>query len=86
MRTIVLSALLALGIGLAGAPGASAAPAASDLGNAANMGTLLQDVGYYYRRPYRYRYGSYRRCRSVRVCHRGYYGGRRCHWERICRY
>lgn len=74
MRVIILSALLGLGIGLAGMPAANAAPM-SGLSSAAIEGNLLQDVQYYRGR---------RNCRSVRVCRRGPYG-RRCHIERICR-
>ena len=74
MRMIILSALMGLGIGLAGIPAASAAPI-SGLSSTAVEGGLLQDVQYYRGR---------RNCRSVRVCRRGPYG-RRCHIERICR-
>jgi hypothetical protein len=82
MRMIVLSAVLALGVGLAGTAGVSAAPGGTGLGEAAQNATLLQDVQYYRRHYRRYHRRSY--CRSVRVCHRSYYG-RRCHWERVCR-
>ncbi len=75
MKVIILSALMGLGIGLAGVPAANAAPV-SGL-SAAVEGSLIQDVQYY--RP-RHRV----RCRSVRVCRPGYYG-RRCHIERVCR-
>jgi hypothetical protein len=70
---IVLSALFAVGVGLAAMPGASAAPAGYGIGNAAENATLLDQV-------------QYRRCRAVRVCHRGPFGGRRCHVERVCRW
>jgi hypothetical protein len=70
MRVIILSALLGLGIGLAGVPAANAAPI-SGLSTAVE-GSLIQDVQYY------------RRCRSIRVCRRGPWG-RRCHIERVCR-
>jgi len=80
MRMIILSALLGLGIGLAGAPAANAAPI-SGLSTAVE-GSLIQDVQYYGPRHYRPRHRV--RCRSVRVCRTGYYG-RRCHVERICR-
>jgi hypothetical protein len=72
---IMLSALFALGLGVAGSAPASAAPIGG-LSNAASSATLLQDVQYYRHRT---------RCRSVRVCHRGYYGRPRCHYERVCR-
>ena len=74
MRMIILSALMGLGIGLAGVPAANAAPI-SGLSSAAVEGNLLQDVQYYRGR---------RHCRSVTVCRRGHHG-RRCHIERICR-
>ena len=82
MRMIILSALFAVGVGLAGMTGASAAPAAPGLAPAANSSSMLQDIQYY-RRDYR---RSYRRdrCRTVRICRFGPYG-RRCHIERICR-
>lgn len=73
MKVIILSALMGLGIGLAGIPAASAAPI-SGLSTAIE-GSLIQDVQYYRGR---------RHCRSVRVCRRGHYG-RRCHIERVCR-
>lgn len=74
MRMIILSALMGLGIGLAGMPAANAAPI-SGLSSTAIEGGLLQDAQYYRRG---------RHCRSVRVCRRGPYG-RRCHIERVCR-
>ena len=74
MRMIILSALMGLGIGLAGIPAANAAPI-SGLSTAAE-GSLIQDVQYYR--------GGYRRCRAIRVCRVGPYG-RRCHIERVCR-
>jgi hypothetical protein len=70
MRMIVLSALFALGVGLAGSTAASAANVGSGINNAASTATLLQDVAV--------------RCRRVTVCRRGPYG-RRCHVERVCR-
>jgi len=79
MRMIVLSTLFALGLGIAGAPAASAAPI-SGLSNAVTVQSLVEDAQYYRRRRY------YRRphCRTVRVCRRTPWG-RRCHYERICR-
>jgi hypothetical protein len=72
MRMIALSALLALGLGVAATTGASAAPVtpAAGMSKALNTTSLLQDVAV--------------RCRSVRVCRRGPYG-RRCRIERVCR-
>jgi hypothetical protein len=71
---IMMSALLALGLGIAGSVPASAAPIGG-LGSAASSATLLQDIQYYRHRV---------RCRSVRVCHRDYYRRLRCHYERVC--
>ena len=74
MRKIVLSAVFALGMGLAAATGASAAPLATGLANgatAAPNASIVQDVAY--------------RCRHITVCRRGPYGHRRCHVERVCR-
>lgn len=79
MRTIILSALFAAGIGLAGIGGANAAPASGLLNGLANGNSMLEEVQY---RPHRYR--NRQRCRSVQVCRRGPHG-RRCHWERVCR-
>jgi hypothetical protein len=76
MKKIIFGMLLATGLGLAGATGASAAPAnGAAINGALNMSTMIEQAQYYYyRRP---------RCRSVRVCHGyGYY--RRCWWERRC--
>ena len=76
MRMILLSALFALGLGLAGTTGASAAMGGSSINNSANASSMLEEVQY----GWRHRHG----CRSVQVCRSGPYG-RRCHWERICR-
>ena len=81
MRMIMLSALFALGVGLAGTAPASAAPI-TGLGNAFSSATLLQDAQVVIVGP---RYNRRPRCRSVRVCNRGRYGRIRCHYERICR-
>jgi hypothetical protein len=78
MRMIVLSALFALGVGLAGAPAASAATLGGGINNAANASSAIELAQYGYHRR--------RHCRNVRVCHRGPYGHRRCHIERICRW
>lgn len=80
MRTIILSAIVGLGIGLAGVPAANAAPM-SGLSSAAIVDSLIVQDAQYYRRDRRWRRPN---CRSVQVCRRGPYG-RRCHIERICR-
>ena len=77
MKTLILSAVFAAGLGLAGMGGAIAAPVSNGLNGAANSSsTLLEQVQY--RRDRRH-------CRSVQVCRRGPMGGRRCHTERVCR-
>jgi hypothetical protein len=73
---ILLSALFALGLGLAGTTGASAAMGGNGINNSANASSTLEEVQY----GWRHRRG----CRSVQVCRSGPYG-RRCHTERICR-
>ncbi len=74
MRMILLSALFALGVGIAGSAPATAAPIGV-VGPGLST-QLIQDVQYYRRRP---------RCRSVRVCNRNFRGRLRCHYERVCR-
>lgn len=81
MRMIILSALIGLGIGLAGIPTANAAPI-SGLSSTAIEGSFIHDAQYYRRRHYRHRPRVV--CRTIRVCRAGYYG-RRCHIERVCR-
>lgn len=74
MRKIVLSAVFALGMGLAASTGASAAPLSTGLANgatAAPNASMIQDVALI--------------CRRIRVCHRGAYGRRWCRVERVCR-
>ena len=78
MRMIILSALFALGVGIAGTTAASAAPI-NGLSKALAATSVIEDAQYY-RRDRRWR-GP--RCRTVRVCRRTPYG-RRCHYERIC--
>jgi len=75
----LLSALFALGVGVAGTSGASAAPAAAGIDGAANA-SLVQQAQVIIVDRHR------RRCRYVTVCRRGPYGHRRCHTERVCRY
>jgi hypothetical protein len=76
MKAIILSAVFAAGLGLAGMGGAIAAPVSNGLNDATtNSSSLLEQIQY--RRD--------RRCRSVQVCRRGPMGGRRCHTERVCR-
>jgi len=79
MRMIILSTLFALGVGIAGAPAASAAPIGG-LSSAVTVNSMVEDAQYY-RRHRRWRRPV---CRSVRVC-RFTPWGRRCHYERICR-
>jgi hypothetical protein len=76
MRVVILSALMGLGIGLAGIPAANAAPISGLSSSAITDASQVEDVQYYGRRR-----GG---CRSVQVCRRGPYG-RRCHIERVCR-
>ncbi len=72
MRMIVLSALLAVGLGFTATTGASAASIGSGL-STAQLNASLVDKTYW-------------ACRRVRVCHRGPYGGRICDWRRVCRH
>jgi hypothetical protein len=80
MRVMVLSALLAIGLGVAGMSSASAAPAANGI-NSAAAGSLLHSAQFFiYPAP-----PSRVRCRTVRVCRITHYGRRVCHNERVCR-
>ena len=72
MKLVLMSALLAVGFGLAGTLGASAANFGSGISEASKATSLIEQV-------------QFRRCRSVRICRSGPFG-RRCHWERVCRY
>jgi len=75
MRKIVLSAVFALGMGLAASTGASAAPLSTGLANGATVApnaSMIQDVALI--------------CRRIRVCHRGYHGRRFCEVRRVCRH
>jgi hypothetical protein len=70
---IVLSALLALGLGFAGATGASAASIGAGINQAANASSLIEQTALI--------------CRRIKVCHRvGPLLLRRCNWERVCRH
>lgn len=74
MRKIVLSAVFALGMGLAASTGASATPLSAGLSTgaaAAPNASLIQDVAIV--------------CRRITVCHRGPHGRRWCRVERVCR-
>ncbi len=74
MRMIVLSALFAAGVGLAGAGSAVAAPLSNNgINNAAQSTSIIDQI--------QYRRGPH--CRSVRVCRSGPYG-RRCRVDRVC--
>jgi len=82
MQKIVLSALFAVGIGLAGVTGAAAAPIAPTFDGVAPASlvtpTQVVIVG-----P-RYRHRRY--CYNVRRCWRGAYGRRVCQVRRVCRW
>jgi hypothetical protein len=69
MKKIVLGALFALGLGLAGMSGASAAAIGGINNGATNYSPIVQAA-----------YG----CRRVTICRRGEYGHRHCHVERVC--
>lgn len=70
MRMIVLSALLALGLGFVGATGVSAATLGAGIDNTVHASTLIEKTALI--------------CRRIRVCRRTPYG-LRCHWRRVCR-
>jgi hypothetical protein len=71
---IVLSALFAAGVGLAGAGSAIAAPLSNNgINNAAQSTSIIDQIQYHGQR-----------CRMVRVCRSGPYG-RRCRTDRVCR-
>jgi len=75
MRKIVLSAVFALGMGLAASTGASATPLSAGLSTgtaAVPNASLLQDVAMV--------------CRRITVCRRNYHGRRICRVERVCRH
>ncbi len=82
MRTILLSALLAAGIGLAGVAGAAAAPASPALNGAAPAMSLVVPAQVVIVGP-RHRY-RHRVCRPVRRCWRGRYGRLVCRVRTVC--
>jgi hypothetical protein len=67
---IVLSAVFALGVGIAATTAASAAVVGNGLSQAAPAATLIEQAAY--------------GCRRVTVCHRRY-GRKVCRVERVCR-
>lgn len=73
MRTIVLSALFAAAVGFAGSGAASAANMGAGVDNAArNLSPMVEKVAIV--------------CRRIEVCHRGEFGRRVCHTERVCKH
>ena len=72
MRLVLMSALVALGFAFSGAANAATANFGAGMAEAAKSTSLVEQV-------------QIRRCRSVRICRSGPFG-RRCHWERVCRY
>jgi hypothetical protein len=74
MRSIVLTAACALGLGFAALGGVSAAPLASGMTNY----SPIEQVQYYGPR--------HRACRVVTRCFRNAWGRRVCRSERICRW
>jgi hypothetical protein len=71
MKTILLGALVALGVGLFSASGASAAGLGGGIGAAAESNSPLIQARYY--------------CRNVRVCSWRYHH-RHCRYVRTCRH
>jgi len=69
MKMILTAALLALGVGLFAVSGASAANLATGVSTAAANSSIVEKTF----------------CRTVRTCHRGPYGHRRCVVRRYCR-
>ncbi|MCZ7657191.1 MAG: hypothetical protein M5U07_04745 [Xanthobacteraceae bacterium] len=87
MRALILAALLAMGVGLAGAPVASAAPVnGAAIGSAADAANLAEQVQWHSRRRSwrhrhgHWRWGSYHRPRII-CRHDRWSTGRRC-WRR----
>lgn len=85
MRTIILSAVCALGLGLAASTGASAAPLGAAL-DGVNM-SPIQQAQVVVVAPGHPRYRAYHHpvCRTITRCHIGAYGRRICRTERVCR-
>jgi hypothetical protein len=77
MRKIVLSALLALGVGFAATNGASAAPAAAGIADAAAANSLVQ-------KSYVVIYRGRRRCHTRRICYINRWGHRHCYYKTYC--
>jgi hypothetical protein len=74
MRMIVLSALFAAGVGLAGAGSAVAAPLSNNgINNAAQSASIVDQIQF-----------RGRGCRTVRVCRSGWHGRRTCRVDRVC--
>jgi hypothetical protein len=72
---LVLSALFAAGVGLAGAGSAVAAPLSNNgINNAAQSTSIIDQIQY-----------RGQRCRMIRVCRSGPYGRRVCRMDRVCR-
>ena len=71
MRVLMLSTVLAFGLGFAATTGSQAAGLGGGLNEAAKSNSAIEHV-------------QYRRCRMVRTCRVGPWG-RRCRVERICR-
>jgi hypothetical protein len=77
MRKIVLSVLIAAGVGLAGASGASATPAAGGFSPATGINPLVQ-------KAYVVVVGK-PRCYTKRTCYINRWGHRHCSYKRVCR-
>jgi hypothetical protein len=85
MRTIILSAVCALGLALAASTGASAAPIGAAL-DGVNMSPVQEAQVVVVTPGHRHFRRVYRPvCRTVTRCRIGAYGRRVCRTERICR-
>jgi hypothetical protein len=83
MRAIILAMHLALGLGLAGAPSATAAPAnGAAIGSAADATAMTEQVYHHWhgRRRSHWRWGSHHRSRVV--CRHHYWSSARRCWRR----
>lgn len=78
LKTILMTTVLAAGLGLAATAPGSAANFGSGFDRATQATSPVQDAQYYYRRR-----GP--RCRIVKVCRPTPFGPR-CHREQICRW